>query len=652
MKARLILFVFLIVVLYIHAQWSTDTYSPTQIATEAGEQALPKVAVHENGNTYISYFSNSSGSNKLRIKLLDSIGIPVWPEPVELQGAIFDTLLADYNLCVDQEGNAIVAVQDNRDSYSRIYAYKVSPSGQQLWGNSGLSLSHNASAASPDIVPVLLNTQDNYTYVVWQHQGTAPSMKVQRISPQGSPAWTVPLSISVQVNNVPIPLTWPQLVETNGNAVIIKYFLDMGSPEVQYRFLRTLCINPISQIVWEQAITETPGLSPQVPIIGFAPDGSGGAILSWHDDRNSDSVYQAFFSHISSSGVPSTPIGGVLISSYSIYQQFNPQLICDVENQQAQVIMRITDLEQMNSGNVVQVLDFAGNRMLGDTGIIWQNLFETDRNPLYAWNHLGLFHYLELASNNATPLIQRLSSGHNLEVGYYHSWSGGHIALTNTAKKHFDFAPHADGYVICVWEDGSSDADIHAQKYWYTGNVGLCNAGPANVTAEFIPPSSVHIAWDPPPFSAPLGYHVQLGDYLEMLPPTASEYTFTAIPPGHYQVFVRAIYEGGESTSQGLPYLFIDVVSNDDLVSNPIRLQIVPNPFRSSTRISWENEKAGKTAISLYNLRGQKVFSEDLVSTKGAQAYTLARGQLSSGIYFLRVITEKEASTRKLVLLP
>lgn len=650
MKAKLMLLFCLFVSALIYAQWSTSSYTPTLIASDAGEQVLPKVAVHTNGNTYISYFDNSSGSYKLWVKLLTSTGEAAWQSPVQCGGAVFDTWLTDYDLCVDQEGNAIVAFQDLRNGYNSVFAYKISPAGQQLWGVSGLSLSFNASTEAPDMVPVLLTTSDNYTYIAWQHKSMPGSVQLQRVSPQGNPAWAVPITLTVTEQSTPTSVTWPQLIETNNNAVIMKYFTDVGTSFFPFRYIRAICFGTLGNIVWESPITNTSGISPWTQIIGFQPDGNGGAVFSWHDDRDSNNAYQAFYSHISSSGQLITPIGGAYVSSLTNYQHFYPRVICDPVAQKAQVVMRITTLDQNQYGVIMQEFDYNGNRLLGDEGLQLESIRTTDYDPLYAWNHDGLFHYVRSVTNSSNPNVQRLGAVHNNEAGYYSSWSGNHIALTDTAKLHYDFYPHPDGYVICVWEDGTSNGDIYAQKYWYTGNVGLCNDAPTNVNALVIPPSSVLVSWQTPPFSAPIGYWVQLGDTLVELPPSITQYTFSDVAPGYYQVIVRAIYEGGYINSQSTT-ITVTEVANNDLVASVTMLQVLPNPVYGQTKLSWQSDKAGKATITLYNLRGQIVMAQEMQSVTGENSYTLNCANLPSGVYFMRLRTRNEVFSKRLVVL-
>jgi hypothetical protein len=645
MKKALLIFGFCLLIGFGFAQWSNNASNPTLIAGGPGGQVMPKVALGENGNTYISYFDAASGAYKVMLQLLDNSGVAVWPEPVEMGGSVSDTWLTDYDLTTDQEGNAIVCFQDIRSGANAIYIYKVSPSGEQLWGENGICLSLDSSAATPDYTPVLLNTQDNSTYVAWQHQGDLACITLQKLNPAGEIQW--PIGVSVSATGA--TTCWPQLLESADNVILMKFYVDMGPFWNPNRMVRMARINPQGGLLWETGVSDATGIAAWTQIIGFAPDGSGGAVLSWHDDRDFDSMNQAWFARITADGGSTTPYNGAYVSSSTNYNQFYPRVICDFEAQEARIVFRITNSAQDQAGMIMQRMDYAGNRLMGDAGYIRYELSTTDPNPLFAWNYEGRFHYIYESTSMMNPMVQGLSADRNTDVGYYNSWLMNHIAISQTQKLHYDFAPHPGGWVICTWETG--DGDVLGMRYWQNGNLGDCNGAPENVQAEFVPPNSIHVSWEHPQYSSPEYYTVQANDTMETLPPTQTEYTFNDLQPDTYQIIVRAIYEGGEF-SPPHPTIIISVVSNSDHVAQAINLQLGPNPFSHSTQISWQNRKAGETTLTLYNLRGQKVHTEKLQSPAGTQAYTLQRNKLPAGIYFLNLHSAQGECRKKLVIMP
>ena len=87
-----------------------------------------------------------------------------------------------------------------------------------------------------------------------------------------------------------------------------------------------------------------------------------------------------------------------------------------------------------------------------------------------------------------------------------------------------------------------------------------------------------------------------------------------------------------------------------------------PNPFTSSTTISFTcHRDAENTEISIYNLQGQKVKTLECFNSYETKATdTLFHidwdgrdengGKVSSGIYFYKLVSEKESITKKMLL--
>ncbi|MDX1636540.1 MAG: S8 family serine peptidase [Balneolaceae bacterium] len=79
--------------------------------------------------------------------------------------------------------------------------------------------------------------------------------------------------------------------------------------------------------------------------------------------------------------------------------------------------------------------------------------------------------------------------------------------------------------------------------------------------------------------------------------------------------------------------------------------QNYPNPFNGTTRLRLDLAKQQRVSISIYNILGQKVqqiVDEELKPR--IHIFTFDAGNLGSGIYFARLITESRSETIKLVL--
>jgi len=117
---------------------------------------------------------------------------------------------------------------------------------------------------------------------------------------------------------------------------------------------------------------------------------------------------------------------------------------------------------------------------------------------------------------------------------------------------------------------------------------------------------------------------------------------------------VMAVYDPPDGS--GLHYFrsqeFTDIDELDNLLlPQDILLSVYPNPFNSSTVISYSNLKGGE--IEIFNLRGQKVKSLDLANRKEGKVIwdaTDAMGnKVTSGIFFARAWTPQISNTLKII---
>ena len=84
---------------------------------------------------------------------------------------------------------------------------------------------------------------------------------------------------------------------------------------------------------------------------------------------------------------------------------------------------------------------------------------------------------------------------------------------------------------------------------------------------------------------------------------------------------------------------------------------IFPNPFNPSTTIEFNLRESSKSKMNIYNLKGQKIkeLLDETLSAGNHQVYWNGRDEnnqtVSSGIYFVRLVTDKEMKTRKILMM-
>ena len=93
------------------------------------------------------------------------------------------------------------------------------------------------------------------------------------------------------------------------------------------------------------------------------------------------------------------------------------------------------------------------------------------------------------------------------------------------------------------------------------------------------------------------------------------------------------------------------------VITENLILKAYPNPFKDNTTLSYILPENQLVHLSIYNLKGQKVFSlQDAPHQKGLNTVTWSGAddfgrQVSSGIYFSKLITSGKVITSKMVML-
>ena len=103
---------------------------------------------------------------------------------------------------------------------------------------------------------------------------------------------------------------------------------------------------------------------------------------------------------------------------------------------------------------------------------------------------------------------------------------------------------------------------------------------------------------------------------------------------------------------------FDNIVSESDLTESiikPVSLNIYPNPAKSLLNITFESEKQNnsKPVYSVYNVKGQKVYSAEMKQAKNGFNSTLDLNnlQISSGIYFIKISDSSISKISKVLIL-
>ncbi len=199
----------------VFAQWSSDPASNNVVSNLSGDQAIPKTAA-TNENIYFGWYSNDTGSYQMRLQMFNAAGVMQWAENgILISDNAQETWLTDWDMTADNDGNAILTFNDSRSGNWDIYAYKISPTGEFLWGDNGIQLS---TGAGMDAAPVVEVTEANNVYVAWSAMDEAKSY-VQKLNSDGTLPWAA--AHAIEGDN---SYTWPQLIPVDTDNVVSSEF--------------------------------------------------------------------------------------------------------------------------------------------------------------------------------------------------------------------------------------------------------------------------------------------------------------------------------------------------------------------------------------------------------------------------------------------
>ncbi len=135
------------------AQWSSDPFQNLALSNIPGaDQVQPKVLPLPDNSWYVSWFNNNPNDPPpngydVYYQLLSPNGVEQFPHDGIQVAKLTLSSTEDYGLAIDSSGNALLAFLDDRKDPNnpQVTAAKMSPTGEPLWGASGVALTFDQS---------------------------------------------------------------------------------------------------------------------------------------------------------------------------------------------------------------------------------------------------------------------------------------------------------------------------------------------------------------------------------------------------------------------------------------------------------------------------------------------------------------------------
>ncbi|OQX78873.1 MAG: hypothetical protein B6D61_04585 [Bacteroidetes bacterium 4484_249] len=467
MKAHLLIFVFMLSFsLFGIAQWSSDPSLNNSIANASGEEAIPKIATTESGTTYICWFSSESGNYNVRLQKLDVYGNKQWAE----EGLLISdnpamSWLTEWDMTVDGEDHAVICFQDVRNGgYNNIYAYRISPEGEFIWGDDGLELSNSTAF---DVAPKVVVTSAGNAVIAWQSDDV---IIMQKISPDGTLLWGAN-GITLSGDN---RFSWPQLLPVDDDDVIMKFYDDSGSMTYPTRLVYAQRYDADGAEVWPEdaVISDATGISGWTQILPFINDGNDGFYIAWHDDRDNNNLASIFVQHIGSDGQVLFADNGIEVSTMPNRNHFYAELALPTGSDDIFVYWNEMDGNQSNWGIYGQKISSAGERLWTDNGIAFIEISSTNVSPVAARNsESDMIVIFEEFSNVMNSGIKAMRIDTDGNFVYENDFVD--LCTVQSEKVHPVVNNYLNGQWIATWEDNRNGGkDIYAQNIQLDGTLG------------------------------------------------------------------------------------------------------------------------------------------------------------------------------------
>lgn len=446
-------------------QWPKAAGADALISDGAGSEVQAKLAAGADGSTYLSYYdSDPSGSPAFGfdvvLQRLDPAGNPTLGAGGLLIADRGYSSTQDYGLDAGPSGFAFLAFRDDRFAGDQITAARVSPSGAQSWGPTGVQLTDTAEfVASPKIAGLA----DGGCVVAWTQGST---VRLQRLDETGAPQWGPGVALPVAPGAT---ASLSDLRRSDGDAVILSWVAQSGG------FLGPR--NLWTQKLDGDGAPQWPGTGVPVFTSGslqfgnfpsFTADGAGGAVFAWYGTG----PLQCYAQRVGADGVPQwgVPGTGVELSTDATQIRVSPSLAWDPVAAEAFAFWVEQSSNQALRGVWGQKLDAGGQRQWGASGIAYVPLGSEDPGQVRA-----------IATDGGATALWFQGPGFGQETlrAVRVDGSGATVhgivspASTPSSKDDLAVARGAFGDVVAAWHgDPGSDDDVFACNLLADGSGG------------------------------------------------------------------------------------------------------------------------------------------------------------------------------------
>ncbi len=642
------------------AQWSTDPAVNNAISTATGNQLSYSIVSDGSGGAIIVWSDYRGGANcDIYAQKINSSGVVQWTtDGVAISTAVGDQIVP--TMVDDGSGGAIITWTDYRGGANcDIYSQKINSSGVVQWTTDGVVIS---AAAENQIFQTIVSDGSGGAIITWEDYRavTKTNTYAQKINAAGAVQWTADgLALSTVVSSQ----NSQKIVSDGSGGAIITWVDSRQTINTDIYAQKITSAGAVQWTVDGVAISRTADFQLNPTIVS---DGSGGAIITWEDDRSG--MPDIYAQKIQSSGGLYWDTNGVAISTAAGYQT-QPTIVSDGSN--GAIITWTDERSGTNADIYAQKINSTGFVQWTADGVaISIAPFDQSTHTIISDGSGGaIITWQDNRSGTEDIYAQKINSAGAVQ------WTANGVAISTAANSQVDPTIVSDGSgggIISWYDDRSvTNYDVYASQIDANGNLG---AGPLPVEltsfSAFTKQHVVELNWNTATELNNYGFEVekcriQKSEFRSQnaaevwnnvgfvegngTTNTPKEYSFTDknISPGKYSYRLKQIDRDGKfEYSQSVEITFGHTPKEFALEQN------YPNPFNPSTLISYQIPLNSHVTLKVYDAIGREVaILVNEVKETGYYSVTFNASKLSSGIYFTRLSSNGKSQIKKIMLM-
>jgi hypothetical protein len=550
----------------INAQWSTNPAVNNAICVNYYNKSDIQIISDGSGGAIISW-SDYRFQPKYTVfaQRINSGGILQWTPTGVQVSIISDNYTGRISTLMDGNGGAIITWVSGGD-FGNLYAQHLNSAGILQWDTNGVIIC--STTVSTSAVPKIVSDGNGGGIIAWSDNRTHvdDDLYAQRINSNGVVQWTI--------NGMPVARgtgfqgAFLQMTSDGSGGAIITWYDDRSGTTTEIYAQK---INGGGGVLWDTVgvlLNSVTGGSLYPQLISDA----GGAIICWVDRRNGNTDYNIYAQKVNASGAIQWTVNGAPIC-LKTGNQDAPQIVTD-----------------------------------GKGGVI------------ITWNELGF------GLPDANLYAQRVNA-----VGTT-QWATNGVGVCLAAGNQGlpQLTSDGNGGAVITWIDSrADDNDIYAQRIDSGGSALWTNNGVAISTAP-------HSQTDPVILNdGNNGFILAWADirsYLNGFP---------------HDIYAQRVNSNG--TLGGVTGV------NENVHSLPAAFTITqnyPNPFNPNTTIKYQIPQNCFVSLKVYDILGNEI--KTLVNDEkpaGNYELTFNATNFPSGVYFYRLQAGSFVETKKMILL-